>query len=83
MDKNISSLPFEEALTELEKIVRQLEEGRANLEDAMNLYETGIRLKAHCEARLKEARLKIEKITIGPDGNPARTDFKASEKESA
>ncbi|MDR0406565.1 MAG: exodeoxyribonuclease VII small subunit [Holosporales bacterium] len=56
------TLTFESALSELENIVRKLEEGHIPLEEAVALYEKGAYLKAHCETKLKNAQLKIEKI---------------------
>jgi exodeoxyribonuclease VII small subunit len=74
--EDIATLSFEQALAELERIVSQLETGQAPLEDSIALYERGARLKAHCEARLEQARLKVEKIVVGPGGavasEPAR-----------
>ncbi|MFO0542047.1 MAG: exodeoxyribonuclease VII small subunit [Phenylobacterium sp.] len=73
---DIASLSFEQALAELERIVGQLETGQAPLEDSIALYERGALLKTHCEARLETARLKVEKIVVGPAGavasEPAR-----------
>lgn len=69
--QDIDSLTFEQALSELERIVGQLESGQAALEESIALYERGARLKAHCEARLEQARLKVEKIVVGPGGAPA------------
>ncbi|MGH1397901.1 MAG: exodeoxyribonuclease VII small subunit [Alphaproteobacteria bacterium] len=66
--QTIESLSFEDALNELEGIVRALESGSAPLEQSITSYERGIALKKHCESRLKDARAKIEKITIAPDG---------------
>ena len=65
---DIAKLSFEQALAELERIVGQLETGPAPLEEAIALYERGALLKAHCEARLKAAQLRVEKIVVGPDG---------------
>jgi exodeoxyribonuclease VII small subunit len=65
---DIASLSFEQALAELEAIVRELESGQAPLERSIEMYERGARLKAHCEARLEAARLKVEKIVVGPQG---------------
>ena len=65
---DIASLSFEQALAELEKIVSELESGRAELERSIDMYERGARLKAHCEARLNAARLRVEKIVVGPNG---------------
>jgi exodeoxyribonuclease VII small subunit len=64
----VESLSFEQALDELRAIVERLESGRGSLDDAIAAYERGAALKAHCEARLKEAQLKIEKVSMGPGG---------------
>ncbi|MBC7906722.1 MAG: exodeoxyribonuclease VII small subunit [Rhodospirillaceae bacterium] len=64
----IAAMSFEEALAELDKIVRQLETGGTKLDDAINSYERGAQLKRHCEAKLKEAQAKVERISFGPDG---------------
>ena len=65
---DISTLSFEAALAELERIVSELESGRAELERSIQVYERGAALKAHCEAKLKEAQLRVEKIIVGPGG---------------
>jgi exodeoxyribonuclease VII small subunit len=67
--KPISSLSFEDALGELETIVRSLETGQAPLDQAIGAYERGTALKNHCEAKLREAQAKIEKITTQADGS--------------
>jgi len=64
----VESLSFEQALEELKAIVERLESGRGSLDDAIAAYERGAQLKAHCEAKLKEAQLKIEKVSMGPGG---------------
>lgn len=68
---DISQLSFEEALAELESIVKRLETGATRLDDAIAAYERGAKLRAHCEARLKEAQARVEKIVLGPDGSVA------------
>ena len=67
--KSIESLSFEEAMGELETIVRGLESGQAKLDDSISSYERGTALKNHCETLLKQAQLKIEKISLQPDGS--------------
>lgn len=67
----VETLNFEDALQELEQIIRNLETGKTSLEQSIELYERGVALKTHCESKLREARLKIEKITIGTDGKPS------------
>ena len=64
----IASLSFEQALAELEKIVAELDSGKTDLEQSIEAYERGARLRAHCEAKLKEAQLRVERIVIGPSG---------------
>jgi len=65
---DIGALSFEQALAELERIVAELESGKTDLEQSIAAYERGARLKAHCEAKLKEAQLRVERIVIGPAG---------------
>ena len=64
-------LSFEDALKRLEEIVRLLERGEAPLDQSIELYQEGDRLKRHCEARLKDAQARIEQIAFGADGKPA------------
>lgn len=59
---DIKDMSFEKAMSELETLVRRLEEGRLTLEDAINSYERGTALRAHCEAKLKAAKLKVEQV---------------------
>jgi exodeoxyribonuclease VII small subunit len=69
----IESLSFEDALKELDAIVRQLEQGKGDLDQAIAAYERGTALKAHCEGKLRAAEAKIEKIAFAADGKPAGT----------
>jgi exodeoxyribonuclease VII small subunit len=62
--ENIEALSFEAAMKELEAIVSKLESGQGQLEEAITLYERGTALRQHCETKLREAQMKIEKITI-------------------
>lgn len=66
----IAALPFEKALSELEQIVQKLERGEVALEESITLYERGEALKKRCETLLKAAEARIEKITLGADGQP-------------
>ncbi|PIR31626.1 MAG: exodeoxyribonuclease VII small subunit [Alphaproteobacteria bacterium CG11_big_fil_rev_8_21_14_0_20_44_7] len=70
---------FEESLKELENIVRKLESGQTNLEDAIKDYERGNELRKNCEQRLAEARLKVEKIIKNSDGNIAKEEISYDE----
>ena len=69
----ISELSFEAALKRLEEIVRKLEGGEASLDESIELYGEGDRLKQQCEARLQAAQARIDKIQIGRDGTPSGT----------
>ncbi|HHI82214.1 MAG TPA: exodeoxyribonuclease VII small subunit [Rhizobiales bacterium] len=69
-DKKIEDMPFEEALSELEQIVEQMESGKVDLEGSIRIYERGEKLKKHCEKLLKQAESRIEKITLSADGKP-------------
>lgn len=71
--KDLSALSFEEAMASLEQIVAKLESGNASLEQSIDLYTRGTQLKAHCEAKLKDAQAKIEKITLDDNGAAAGT----------
>ena len=70
---DIDKMSFEDALEELESIVKTLESGKGRLEDSISAYERGALLKKHCEAKLKEAQAKVEKISLDADGS-ARTE---------
>ncbi len=65
---DIAALSFEEALSELQELVKRLERGESKLEEAIGAYERGAQLKAHCEAKLREAQLKVEKIVLNSAG---------------
>jgi exodeoxyribonuclease VII small subunit len=64
----VSSLSFEDALGELEQIVRGLESGQQKLEDAIKAYERGAALRRHCEAKLAEAETRVAAIVEHADG---------------
>ena len=68
MSDEIAGLSFEDALAELEHIVRGLEGGQQKLEDAITCYERGTALKRHCEAKLAEAEARVQAIVERADG---------------
>lgn len=70
---DITGLSFEEALRELERIVGRLESGEAQLQEAIDLYERGDRLRRQCAARLDAAQARIEAIRVDSDGRPGGT----------
>ena len=78
---NLDAISFEEALRELEGIVASLERGDVSLDDAIAAFERGTVLKTHCQARLEEARMKVEQIRLPVDGGApeSATPFSADE----
>ena len=78
---NLDAISFEEALRELEGIVASLERGDVSLDDAIAAFERGTVLKTHCQARLEEARMKVEQIRLPADGGAPEsvTPFSADE----
>jgi exodeoxyribonuclease VII small subunit len=71
MSQEISGLSFEDALAELERIVRGLEGGQQKLEDAITAYERGAVLRQHCEGKLAEAEARVQAIVQRADGSLA------------
>jgi exodeoxyribonuclease VII small subunit len=67
----IAALSFEDALAELEAIVRRLEKGEGKLDEAIQSYERGALLKRHCETKLREAQARVDKIVDRGEGMPA------------
>ena len=72
-NEDIENLSFEEAMTKLETIVRELESGRIKLDDAVSAYEQAVALKKFCEGKLKAAQLKSEKLEMSPNGEMTTT----------
>ncbi len=64
----IAEMSFEAALSELESIVQKLERGKLELEPSILAYERGTQLRQHCDAKLKEAQLRVEKLTLAANG---------------
>ena len=68
MADEVAGLSFEDALGELERIVRGLEGGQQKLEDAITCYERGASLRRHCERKLAEAEMRVQAIVERADG---------------
>ena len=69
MSDSDETLNFEDALKRLEDIVRKLESGDVPLDQSIELYSQGEKLRGLCQQRLEAAQAKIEKITLDRDGN--------------
>ena len=79
---DLSKMSFEDALKELEEIVRKIETGEINLDEAIKAYERGSALKKHCDSKLKEAQEKVSKIKLDSDGSPTLENMNTG-KDSA
>lgn len=71
----IAALSFEASLAELEKLVQELERGQLDLDAAIAAYERGTALKEHCRAKLADAQLRVEKLTMTASGEPRVEPF--------
>ncbi|MGE0211395.1 MAG: exodeoxyribonuclease VII small subunit [Parvibaculaceae bacterium] len=71
---SLAGVTFERALAELEAIVERLEAGKVDLEESIDIYARGEELRKHCEALLRAAEARIEKITLKGDGTPSGTE---------
>lgn len=71
---DVKKMSFEQAIEELESIVRRLEEGKVPLEESVAIYERGEELKARCEELLRQAEARVEKITLDASGKPSGTE---------
>ena len=67
----VEGMTFEAALKELEQIVSRLERGEVPLAESIVIYERGDALRKHCDALLRQAEARVEKISVGADGKPA------------
>ena len=82
MQKEIEKMSFEEAMEELESVVRQLESGKIKLDEAVAVYERGAKLKNFCEQKLADAKSKIDKLVIDREGTiVGMEEFKHDDSE--
>ena len=72
---------FEEALARLEAIVQELEEGEANLEHSLSLFEEGVKLSKLCHKKLDQAEKKIELLIKREDATYLRRPLGEGEEE--
>lgn len=73
-DTPVSKMSFEEAMTQLEAVVAELEGGEVGLDQSIKLYERGAELRSHCEAKLREAEEKVSAITLDGSGKPTGSE---------
>ncbi len=80
MNDQLMKKTFEEALVRLEEIIQKLEKGELNLEESLTLFEEGIALARHCNAKLDEAQGKVEILLGIEDGITLTQEFKLEEE---
>jgi len=73
-NNDVAKLTFEQAIDQLETIVKRLEEGKVPLEESVAIYERGEALKRRCEDLLRQAEARVEKITLDASGKPNGTE---------
>ena len=71
---DIKKLTFEQAIDQLETIVKRLEEGKVPLEESVAIYERGEALKRRCEELLRQAEARVDKITTDASGKATGTE---------
>ncbi len=75
--------PFEAQLEELDEIVLALEDGRLPLEEALTIYEHGMRMAKACQDRLDEAELRVRRLRVtAPDSEAQQEVFSLEDFES-
>ncbi|GBD44633.1 Exodeoxyribonuclease 7 small subunit [bacterium HR40] len=78
-ERPFETMSFEEALAELEAIVQKLERGQLDLEASIAAYERGTRLRRHCEEKLRQAQLRVEKLALDAAGEMKLEPFAPTE----
>ncbi len=75
---DLANLSFEDAMAKLEEIIQKMDSAEVKLENAVWLYEEGVKLKKICEEKLQSAKMKIEKITLSPSGKVSTEKFETN-----
>ena len=75
----IDKLSYEDALAELETLIRRLETGSIDLADAIKAYERGVALAAHCSGLLEDTEKKVQRLVLGPRGEPSEVPMDTDE----
>jgi exodeoxyribonuclease VII small subunit len=77
----MSEKSFEDAMSRLEDIVKDLESGELSLEDSFKVFEEGMKLIKFCSGKLEEVEQKVTMLVKDSDGKLVREDFDADEKD--
>lgn len=73
-EQDFNTFSFEQAMEELELVVRQLETGKIKLDDAVSAYEKGVKLKQICEEKLAQAKAKIDILVLDKNNTPIKME---------
>ncbi|MGB2940415.1 MAG: exodeoxyribonuclease VII small subunit [Candidatus Dormiibacterota bacterium] len=73
--RDIEVLTYEQALAELEGLIRKLETGSVDLADSIASYERGVALANHCSKLLEQTEAKVQRLVLGPKGQPSEQPF--------
>jgi exodeoxyribonuclease VII small subunit len=74
---------FEKALARLENIVAELEKGELALEEALKLFEEGIKISRFCSSKLDEAERKVEILLKDEKGQLAEEPFQTEDQDKS
>jgi exodeoxyribonuclease VII small subunit len=80
MGNMMAEKKFENAIKELEQIVGQLEDSELPLDDALKLFERGIKLSQLCSTKLDDAEQKVEQLVKGADGSLRPVPFEETDE---
>lgn len=83
VDEPIDKLSYEDALAELETLIRKLETGSVDLADSIASYERGAALAAHCSKLLEATEQKVERLVLGSDGKPAEEPLPSLDEDES
>ena len=75
----IDKLSYEDALAELETLIRQLEAGSVDLAGSIKAYERGVALAAHCSGLLEDTEKKVQRLVLGPRGEASEVPMDTDE----
>jgi exodeoxyribonuclease VII small subunit len=76
----IEEMSYEQALGELETLIRRLETGSVDLADSIASYERGVALAAHCSGLLEDTEKKVQRLVLGPRGEPSEVPMDADDQ---
>ncbi|ERP94373.1 MULTISPECIES: exodeoxyribonuclease VII small subunit [Marinobacter] len=78
-NNSTSIADFEKSLDELEKLVRDLEQGELSLEQSLAAFERGVKLTRECQSALKSAEQRVEQLVQNSDGSLETRPFSADD----